>query len=193
MDTVNTVAIEASPSLLSAREISRATEYLNSTRDALLAAVTGLDASQWDFKPMPVQWSIAEILEHIAIVENRVHSLIGRMKDAPPAEAGRNDAQIDEFVIAAVPQRSTKFEAPPQILPSHQWTPAETLERFTGSRAHTIHLLLNAPFLRGHVAPHPVFGPWDGYQWILAAAGHAARHTEQIQEVKGCIGFPAAG
>jgi hypothetical protein len=79
------LASDPSPALLSANQIARATAYL--------------DDSQWDFKPAPDRWSIAEILEHVVIVESRVHLLIGRIKDAPPAKAGRNDSQIDEFVI----------------------------------------------------------------------------------------------
>lgn len=52
-------------------------------------------------------------------------------------------------------------------------------------------LLVEAPALRGHVIPHPFLGPWDGYQWILAAGAHGARHTAQIEEVKASAGFPA--
>ncbi len=159
------------PALLNPNEITTATANLISTRDSLLAAVEGLDATQWDFKPAAGQWSIAEILEHIVIVENRIHAIIRNLKDAPPAEAGRDNQQIDAFVIATVPQRSSKFEAPARLLPTYQFTPLQNLERFNQSRTHTLQLLHEAPLLRGHVMPHPVFGPWDGYQWILAAAG----------------------
>jgi hypothetical protein len=180
-------------SLLSPNEISNATGYLISTRDALLHALSGFDAPQWDFKPDPGRWSIAEILEHIVLVENRIHAIVGGMQDAPPAEAGRNDEQIDEFVMTAAPQRSPKFQSPPRFEPSHQWSPAEALDRFNESRARTLHLLVEAPSLRGHVLPHPIFGPWDGYQWILAAGAHLARHTSQILEVKACAGLPELG
>lgn len=192
MDTTNATAHEPAPELLSAQEISKATAYLISTRDGLFQAVHGLDPAQWDFNPGTGQWSIAEILEHIVIVETRIHALIGNMKDAPLAEAGRNDAQIDEFVTGTVPDRSRKFAAPERLLPSRQFTPAENLERFDKGRAQTLQLLREAPSLRGRVAPHPVLGAWDGYQWILATAGHGARHTAQIQEVKSCPGFPGA-
>jgi hypothetical protein len=38
---------------------------------------------------------------------------------------------------------------------------------------------------------HPVLGPLDGYEWILAAAAHSERHTKQILEVKADPNFPA--
>lgn len=44
--------------------------------------------------------------------------------------------------------------------------------------------------LRRHVIQHPAFGPLDGYEWVLAAAGHTARHTQQILEVKADPTFP---
>ena len=38
--------------------------------------------------------------------------------------------------------------------------------------------------------PHPVFGHWDGYQWMLAAGAHTARHVAQIREIQSTKGFP---
>ncbi len=44
--------------------------------------------------------------------------------------------------------------------------------------------------LRDHFFSHPVFGPLDGYQWLLLIATHSARHTAQIEEVKADANFP---
>ena len=46
--------------------------------------------------------------------------------------------------------------------------------------------------LRGHGMPHPVLKTLDGYQWVLLIAGHSARHTAQIDEVKADPKFPKA-
>jgi hypothetical protein len=45
---------------------------------------------------------------------------------------------------------------------------------------------------RTRFGPHPLFGTLDLYQWVLLVAGHTARHTQQIEEVKRSPGFPAA-
>ncbi|HCC56128.1 MAG TPA: hypothetical protein DEQ47_02485 [Solibacterales bacterium] len=173
---------------LSAGEKQKAAQYLESTRDELLRAVRDLSEAQWFFKGAPERWSIAQILEHVVIVENGVHALIGRMPHAP--ETDRIDTAIDDFIPVNVPQRSTKVEAPGTAVPRGQWSPADTVERFAAARTRTLELLESAPALRGHVVPHPVLGPWDGYQWILGAAAHGVRHTEQIREVKAEAGFP---
>ncbi len=189
MDTIS-YQTSLSP-LLSSNQISKATEYLICTRDNILHAAGSLDDSQWHFKSAPDRWSIVEIIEHLVIVENRVHAIVESMTEAPRAEPDRMNSQIDDFILAEVPRRSTKIQAPPQGEPSHRWNPVETLEHFLASRTRTLELLDEAPFLRGRVVPHPILGPWDGYQWILAAGAHSARHTDQILEVKSYAGFPA--
>jgi hypothetical protein len=56
-----------------------------------------------------------------------------------------------------------------------------------------------APGLRDHALDSPPLKPisegaysvMDGYQWILAAAAHAQRHTKQILDVIADDSFPA--
>jgi hypothetical protein len=105
---------------LSAEEKSRASDYLASTRDALLMAVDGLSFEQWRFKPAADRWSIAEFVEHLAISEGRVHALIVRLSEAPAAEPGRKDSDIDESILAAVSKPTKRFNAPPALQPTGQ-------------------------------------------------------------------------
>ncbi len=169
-------------SLITPAEKSKAAEFLGSTRDNLFHAVSDLSASEWVFKPAPDCWSTLEILEHLVLIEDRVHAIINGMPEAPAAAPDHPTSSMDERIISQVPLRASRFSASPAVVPSGQWTPEQALDRFLESRAQTLMLLDLAPALRGHVLPHPIFGPWDGYQWILAAAAHSARHTNQIVE-----------
>lgn len=45
-------------------------KYLEQTRDAIVAATSGLSEAQWKFKAAPDKWSVAETLEHIALAED---------------------------------------------------------------------------------------------------------------------------
>jgi hypothetical protein len=177
--------------IVTLEEKTKAAEYLAATGQALRAAVSDLSEAQWRFKPAPDRWSAVEVVEHLAIIEARVEGIIGGMAELPVAEPDRNDSQIDENVIAAVPLRSTKVQAPAVICPTGQWSPQEALDRFVAGRNRTLGLLASASHLRGHVRAHPFLGPLDGYQWFLALAGHTARHTAQIEEVKADALFPA--
>lgn len=177
---------------LTGDEIAATTAYLISTRDKLLEIVNGLSDSQWNFKPAAENWSIAGIVEHLAIIEERVQARINQMPDSPVAEADRDNLRIDRVILSEVPRRSNKVQAPPPICPTGRWTPDESLKHFKQRRGHTLQLLAEAPCLRGRLQPHPVLGGLDGYEWILAAAAHTARHIDQILEIKACADFPTS-
>jgi hypothetical protein len=38
--------------------------------------------------------------------------------------------------------------------------------------------------LRGHGLPHPIFGTFDGVQWILFAAAHTDNHVPQLRAIR---------
>ena len=172
-------------------EREQALRYLAESRAGVIEAVKGLSEAQFNFKPAPDRWSVAETLEHIAIVEDAVLTGVrARLEKGPAPAVDRDVKQIDAMVLEKVPDRSTKVQAPPQLFPTGHTTPAASLERFLRSREQTVNWLKSDSDLRGHLADHPVFGPWDGYEWILAAAGHSERHTKQILEVKADPNFP---
>lgn len=188
---MNTTATETPAGVeLNPADRAKGAQYLASTRESLLIALRGLNDSQWQFKPADNRWSIAEVVEHLAIVEGRVHTRVGQMPDCPTDDPGRDLAEMDEAIMAKVPLRTQKVEAPPPIQPTGAISPEEALAQFTERRRQTEQLLESAPYLRGRVAQHPVLGPLDGYQWILAVAAHSARHTAQIAEIKSHPQFP---
>ena len=96
---------------------------------------------------------------------------------------------MDEFILNEIPKRSRKGKSPEHAHPTGRWSGAEALQHFVQCREQSTRLLVSRR-LRQHAVPHPLFGPWDGYQWLLAAASHGARHTEQIREVKADRNFP---
>lgn len=174
-----------------AEKIAGASCYLADTRDALVDSVAGLSTEQWNFKAAPDCWSIAEILEHVVVVERRVHAIVNKLGEAPPPPEGWDEEVVDTLVLKNIPDRSGRFQAPQAIWPTEHWTGTMALQNFLSGREKTAQLLSTAA-LRGHVFPHPVLGPWDGYQWLLAAGAHGLRHVEQICEVKGCSNFPVS-
>ena len=178
-----------SVSELSTEEIETVSRYLTGTATAVKNVVTGLTGPQWRFKPAPDRWSIAEVLEHVVIVEGRVQSVVRSMPEAPEPPAGWNHALIDQTIAIDIPDHSLRYTAPDVVCPSGQLSGPELLQGFLDARHQTMQLL-TAPALRGRVLPHPIRGLWDGYHWLLAAAAHSARHTSQILELKAHPHFP---
>jgi hypothetical protein len=104
--------------------------------------------------------------------------------------ADRDTAKADAMVLAMIPDRNHKAQAPPPLVPTGRWSPAETLAHFQKSRAQTIAFLQSTPDLWEHVADSPLGQPLDAYEWLLFVAAHSDRHTKQILEVKADPNFP---
>jgi hypothetical protein len=177
---------------LSSADREKGVQYLEETRDGVVAAVSGLSDAQWHFKAAPDRWSIAECLEHIALAEDFLFTNVTQnVMKAGPGAADRDVAKIDAMVLAMIPDRSHKAQAPPQLVPTGRWTPEETLKHFLASREKTIEFMKTEPGLRAHATDMPAMGQQlDAYEWLLFIAAHSKRHTEQIDEVKADANFP---
>jgi hypothetical protein len=176
---------------LTPAERDQGVAYLEQTRDAVVTSVSGLSDAQMNFKSGPDRWSVAQVLEHIALAEDRIFMNVQyNVMKSGPGPAGRDTARIDAAVLALVPDRSHKAQAPPELVPTGRWTPAESLQHFLASRQKTIEFLKSTPDLRAHVTDSPLGRPLDAYEWLLFIGAHSKRHTAQIEEVKADPNFP---
>jgi hypothetical protein len=186
---------------LQTTEVDQAREYLQRSRNRVLTVTEGLSEAQLRFKPAPDRWSIAENLEHVVIVQERILGPVReQLHQAAPLPPGTDRRQIEAIVLERVPDRSMKAKAPAPIEPTGSWTLAETLERYTRNSRQLVEWLESRPDLREHAlesAPlkfltNGAFTMMDGYQLILTAAGHEERHVRQIEEVKAGPEYPRA-
>lgn len=186
------IATAVSAQELTQSEKDRAFQYLESTKANLLEATKGLTQPQWDFKPSPDRWSVAQVMEHIAASEDFVRDGLLREKVmvSPQGQPDREVKKIDEAVVTMIPDRSHKAQAPDPLQPRNRFaSPHESLKHFLESRATTEQYLKTTPGLRDHVMDGPV-GKMDGYEFVLFIAAHCERHTKQIEEVKADPNFP---
>jgi hypothetical protein len=179
---------------LSQKEREEGVAELEGSRKAFLDATNGLSEAQWNFKPGPDRWSIAECAEHIGVTETFILNLITEQALKGPAEPEKR-AQVqgkDATIMPMALDRSAKFKAPEIIQPTRRWTTSgEITKNVLESRARTIEFISTTQEdLRDHFMDHPVFKTLDTYQWILLTSAHMRRHTLQILEVKGDPNFP---
>jgi len=166
-------------------------KYLEKTRDAVEASTKGLTDAQWTFKAAPDKWSVAQVVEHLALAEDLFFDTVTqKVMSSPAGAADRDYKKIDAALLANVPDRSQKRQAPDVLAPTGRWSPQEALNHFVRSRAQTIQFLENTPDLREHVMTGPTGAPMDAYEWILLAAAHSERHEKQLEEVKANPKFP---
>jgi len=176
---------------LTPAEKDRALQYLESTEKNVRDAVKGLSAAQWNFKPAPERWSIAQVVEHLAAAEDMLRGMIVEKVMISPAAPDRDVKMIDDLVLKTVPDRSHKVDAPEPLRPVNRFgTPEEALKHFVESRGQTEDFLKRTPDLRAHAIDSPMGQKLDGYEWVLLIAAHSERHTKQINEVKADANFP---
>jgi DinB family protein len=172
-------------------EKDRAMQYLEATKKNVLEATKGLSDTQWNFKPAPDRWSVAQVMEHIAAAEDFIRDILKeKVMVAPAGETGRDVNKTDEAVLAMVPDRTNKVQAPEPLVPTNRFgSPDGSVKHFVESRAATEEFLKITPGLRDHVTDSPL-GKLDGYEFVLFIAAHSERHTKQINEVKADPNFP---
>jgi len=186
----------AGAAAVSAQEVTqaekeRALQYLETTKRNVLEATKSLTEAQWNFKPAPDRWSVAQAMEHIAAAEDLLlDTTKEKVMTSPAGEPGRDFKKTDEAVLMMVPDRSHKAQAPEPLVPSNRFgSPEGSVKHFLDSRATTEGFLRSTTGLRDHVMDSPV-GKLDGYEFVLFIAAHTERHTKQINEVKADPNFP---
>jgi DinB family protein len=172
-------------------EKDRALQYLELTKKNVVEATKGLSEAQWNFKPAPDRWSVAQVMEHIAAAEDFLRDVTkDKVMTSPAGESGRDVKKTDEAVLAMVPDRTHKAQAPEPLVPSNRFgSPDGSLKHFVESRSTTEDFLKSTAGLRDHVMDSPL-GKLDGYEFVLFIAAHSERHTKQINEVKADPNFP---
>jgi hypothetical protein len=193
-DATASTAAPASSNKLTPAERDAALKDLETTRQAFVASIKGLNDAQMRWKPSPDRWSVAEVAEHIAISEERLFGMITQkiMIEPPNKDLLAQVDRDDDKLRRAVVDRSTKRQAPEMLLPAGKFQSADAVsDAFQKSRDKAVtYVQTTQDDLRGHAMPHPLLKALDAYQWVILMAAHTARHTAQIEEVKADAKFP---
>ncbi len=165
------------------------------SHDRLLQSVAGIGASQEAFRPRDEQWTIGDIVEHLAIVNHGFLRITGKLlKEAEeagtPAPAGLD---LGSTALDAEGNQPPKFQAPEQVRPRGGQALAGSLPRLQETLAgfRELQPRLEAVDLSAPVFPHPAFGPLNAYQWMILLAEHQDRHRLQIEALMASPEFPS--
>jgi hypothetical protein len=169
------------------------TDELNRTHRILIEAGEGLTTSQWTWKAAPDRWSVAECLEHVALVEQLFTARLTRMATEPTdSEAAARVTGREELARQVGRSRETKRTAPEAARPSGRFASLDEFNaHFKPLRAGVIEFVqtCDAP-LHEAVQAHPALGELSGHQWLILLNAHCERHAAQAREVRATPGFP---
>jgi hypothetical protein len=179
------------------KSVAEILEAIDETRARLRQRVEGLSPAQEKFRSSLDAWSIAEIMEHLTIFEERMTRLFSMM--IRKAEAAGVEAAGQSFrpvSLDHIAERSLKekYTAPEMVRPSGSVTVADSLSRMRRSRAelHELRPQIESRDLSGMTYPHPAFGPLDLYQWLALIGLHEDRHLRQIESIMSAPEFSTA-
>ena len=166
-------------------------KYMNDNRDDFVKQLTGLSDAQLNFRSAPGRWTIAEIAEHIIVVEQALMGMFNAPNAAKSIKCDDVPRLADVALILAITNRLQKFQAPEQVRPNGRWkTRDELLANFEKTRAATMESLkANKADLRSTFVQSPM-GMVDSFQGLLFLTGHSERHLLQLKEVKADLKYP---
>ena len=177
---------------LSDEERAEIVALLEATQRDLLERVAGMSKKAFHHKSTPETWSVAEIVEHLVIVERNVLDGVEKAIAAPANPQWANDtAGTTDRIYRLVPNRVRRFKAPESVQPSGKMSRKQLISTFEELRARSIATIRDsAKPLKAHTTEHPVLGTLGVDQWILFAGLHNLRHNQQAVEVMADPGFP---
>ena len=169
------------------RKIAELFAYMDSTREALFTSAREMNASFASIRPRDGQWSAAENLAHLAMVERNVAEMMSRLTAGAREKGIGPDTSEESFIRSLdkwrVSEPLTKLAAPERIVPDQATTVAESVASLEQSRARLKQIILdNSDIdLAAVKRPHPVLQDIDMYQWALFVAQHEERHRKQME------------
>jgi hypothetical protein len=164
-------------------------DYLDVRREELRAAVESVPEDRRELQPAPDRWSVAGVIEHLALLETRLTGLFNkRIAEGRAAGVGadtQTSSVIVEEDIALLLDRSRRLVAPEFIRPNPETNAASAWRALEQTREGLRATILDADGLALNEIAHShlVFGPLNLYQWVAFVGGHEARHAAQIREI----------
>jgi uncharacterized damage-inducible protein DinB len=162
--------------------LNRTLAKLDSIHGKLLNLVAEVDDEDFPRRPSENEWSVAEIIHHLSLVEQYVLNSLQQSLAQPP--------QRLPFLRRLVPTRVVAFrlirvKAPRPVQPLQPPPRDRLIENFNATRANLKALCeqQGSARLRQVIFKHPFLGPLDGTATVSFIGYHEVRHGKQIREV----------
>lgn len=161
---------------------------------ALEARTGGLGDVQGRFHPAGGGWSVAEVLEHLLLVETQLLRLSASLLNKAEASGVRATGESSAVDVDALLERSRseKYVTREGYEPSGTMsiaTAIDGLKNIQGELEKLQPRLLGADLTQPRF-PHWIFGPLDLAQWLAFLTLHEERHLRQIENLIEEAKFP---
>ncbi len=159
-------------------------------RAKLLETLEGINPEQEELLTEKGDWTLAKIVEHVAMVEKGmvmiISKMLGKAKEAglPGDGKVKITASFAEGATRAS-EEGIKFDAPEMVQPKGGQPVLDSIASMKESRAalHQIRSLFDESDGTAFTFPHPMFGEMTAIDWLVLVGGHESRHTKQIAQI----------
>lgn len=162
--------------------MKRIIRRLDSVHAKLRAAVDPLDNNRFKQRLAEKEWSVAEILHHLCLVEERV---VADLEKALASETQRVGLLRQLFPTSVVASRLIRVKAPRAVTPTNPPEKNVVIENYDTARNRLKELCATQgkEKLKQVVFNHPFLGKIDGAAAVSFVGYHELRHYKQIREL----------
>ena len=154
---------------------------LDAVHEKLLSAVSSLDPNVYSERPAEGQWSVAEIVHHLCLVEDRVTKELEAAIAREPRRVGVFRRLIPTSIVSL---RAIRVKAPKAMNPLDAPARDVAIENFGRIRSSlkTLCATHGEERFRNLVFKHPFLGEIDGVATVSFVGYHERRHYKQMRE-----------
>ena len=158
--------------------------YMEESQQSMLETLEEVSEEAFLQRPDEDTWTVAEVVEHVVSIERGILLRIKKMGNSGEFSA-EETPQSNEELLNLISSRELKVKAPEAVHPKGRYThKSQAVEAFTSSRKEIQEFIQTTELpLEKICFPHPRFGVFNGYNWLVFLAGHSLRHVEQIREL----------
>jgi uncharacterized damage-inducible protein DinB len=167
-------------------------DYLKDTQEKLIHICKNTSKNQAIFTPSAEVWSIANNVEHLALVEKSLRKAVDfSLTQMPSEEEIASHTNSNNYVRKGIGTRGAAVKAPERVMPMRVMEMEESLALFLMHRQENIVFITETEAdLHAHYWKHPFIGLLDAYQVFIMLAAHLERHIAQIEELRADENFP---
>jgi DinB family protein len=161
--------------------MNRSLRRLDSIHLKLMNAIAPLDDSLFARSPSNNEWSIAQIVHHLCLVEQAVTSELEKGLARPPQQVGFLRRLIPTSIVAI---RLVRVKAPRAMNPLDPPAKEEVIANYNAARDRLKELCAShgGNRLKQVVFKHPFLGDINGLATISFVGYHELRHYKQLRE-----------
>jgi len=171
--------------------MNRSLRRLDSVHQKLIDTVSPLEVGLFSQRPSEGEWSVAEIVQHLCLVEERVIKDLKRAIASEPQTVGFLKRLIPTSIVSS---RLLRVKAPKAVNPVAVLEKEVAIENYNRARSNLKQLCAahGSNRFRNLVFKHPFLGNIDGVATVSFVGYHEQRHYKQVREVLKKLGAQAS-